>query len=217
MSREYGVEKCSEECGVTRFFDTTQRWWWHSRLPNPGYCDTCGTRVGIDERGPWREAMVPKEKFLAACYRMQDWGTWLAYQAAENGDEALCRSLFAQCGFGDLGEEWNWDCGRITEWLYNEFKYGWRQTGLLEAVEGERLLPVDADRALGEGPFAAMVPRAALEWLAGRAKGCPPVRLRESCPVSEMPEGATGEQCDAACMGCWTKAALKAAKGAADE
>ena len=60
MSREYGVEKCSEECGVTRFFDTTQRWWWHSRLPNPGYCDTCGTRVGIDERGPWREQMVPR-------------------------------------------------------------------------------------------------------------------------------------------------------------
>jgi hypothetical protein len=210
--REYGVTVCSEECGKTRFDDGWMVQCYKSAISFgvEFRCPHCGTRVGVDEDGPWREAMVPKEKFLAACYRMQDWGTWLAYQAAENGDEALCRSLFAQCGFGDLGEEWNWDCGRITEWLYNEFKYGWRQTGLLEAVEGERLLPVDADRALGEGPFAAMVPRAALEWLAGK-------RGWMGCPGEWDCEAWCDERCassDEEVAACWVRSALKAAEEA---
>jgi hypothetical protein len=65
--REYDVEVCSEECRWTEFRDgdwylpnreTGDAWRWTGDWPC--YCPKCGTRVGIDERGPWRERMVPR-------------------------------------------------------------------------------------------------------------------------------------------------------------
>jgi hypothetical protein len=67
--REYGVEVCSEECGETRIGLISVMYglhWWHEEIDTvivrggERFCPSCGTRVGIDERGPWREAMVPR-------------------------------------------------------------------------------------------------------------------------------------------------------------
>lgn len=68
MSREYDVTECSEECGLLVAGKAT----WYTadmavedivrdRHENgmDAYCPGCGTRIGIDERGPWREARVP--------------------------------------------------------------------------------------------------------------------------------------------------------------
>lgn len=65
--REYGVEKCV--CGnVTCIVDRGRALGWFMPTNDgrwdpgvgPFFCWKCGTRVGIDERGPWREAMVPR-------------------------------------------------------------------------------------------------------------------------------------------------------------
>lgn len=83
MMREYDVTECSEECGACQVEEIEARegepWrgWVFEKFavcmihpttrillnlagrPNGWHCPACGTRVGIDERGPWREHMVP--------------------------------------------------------------------------------------------------------------------------------------------------------------
>jgi hypothetical protein len=63
--REYGVTACSEECGLTVW--RSSYWLVKDDAGSGGvcygssfHCPKCGTRVGIDERGPWREQMVPR-------------------------------------------------------------------------------------------------------------------------------------------------------------
>jgi hypothetical protein len=67
--REYGVKVCSEECAVTAVetLGVTGDRIWTARQPevdeefsDVAYCPACGTKLGIDERGPWRERMVPR-------------------------------------------------------------------------------------------------------------------------------------------------------------
>ena len=63
--REYDVKVCGEECGRTVW--RSSYWLVKDDAGSGGdcygssfHCPKCGTRVGIDERGPWREAMVPR-------------------------------------------------------------------------------------------------------------------------------------------------------------
>lgn len=63
--REYGVTVCSEECGVARLDigDRCEAPYWFVQLEGRllvDFCPDCGTRVGIDEKGAWRAAMVPR-------------------------------------------------------------------------------------------------------------------------------------------------------------
>jgi len=67
--REYGVEKCSEECGVFVASKPSIHHMWTVAVTgklvamqgdDPSFCPHCNTKFGIDERGPWREAMVPR-------------------------------------------------------------------------------------------------------------------------------------------------------------
>jgi len=75
--REYGVDRCGEGCGTTRRWQhAPDEWrarlhhndplWKHVTYMRVAYCPACGTRVGIDERGPWRECMVPRAALIAA-------------------------------------------------------------------------------------------------------------------------------------------------------
>jgi hypothetical protein len=58
--REYGVGSC--ECGNVRIGGSMQDLWKDGGClrDDTFFCCSCGTRVGIDERGPWREQMVPR-------------------------------------------------------------------------------------------------------------------------------------------------------------
>lgn len=81
--REYGVTSCSEECGNTTLHGE------HDWVVfEDWFCPVCGTHVGIDERGPWREAMVPRAalEYVAKC--------WARYDPGEvNPDEAIAYAL----------------------------------------------------------------------------------------------------------------------------
>ena len=89
--REYGVRTCSEECGNTTLHG--EHGWFVfgvGLVENEAdwFCPVCGTRVGIDERGPWREAMVPRAalEYVAKC--------WARYDPGEvNPDEAIAYAL----------------------------------------------------------------------------------------------------------------------------
>jgi len=93
--REYGVEVCSEECGRTVLAAHDTHWiiWEFAgevmiSKGRAGYCPACGTRVGIDERGSWRESMVPRAalEYMAEC--------WGRYDPGEiNPDEAIAYAL----------------------------------------------------------------------------------------------------------------------------
>ncbi len=67
-TREYGVTECSEECRRFIASKPTIDWMWTvaqmGRLANtqgddPSFCAGCDSKFGIDERGPWRQRMVP--------------------------------------------------------------------------------------------------------------------------------------------------------------
>jgi hypothetical protein len=70
----------------------------------------------------------------------------------------------------------------------------------------------DAKLGINErGPWReAMVPRAALEWLAGISEGCAQV---SPCPAAVL----SYDKRDAACRECLMQAALKAAEEASDD
>jgi hypothetical protein len=87
--REYDVEVCSEECGRTKLQGHEKHWlvWQTVALTagivviskgSPGYCPACGTRVGIDERGHWRERMVPRSSL--------EWMMEFTSQCPENAE-----------------------------------------------------------------------------------------------------------------------------------
>lgn len=98
--REYGVEVCSEECGmlvVPPSYDSQYRgvMWTYMGSPVSAqlrYCPFCGTRVGVERREngsiAWREAMVPRAalEYVARC--------WARYDPGEvNPDEAIAYAL----------------------------------------------------------------------------------------------------------------------------
>lgn len=93
MSREYGVEKCAcGACKLVRDHSSLPWEWaaWGARKLN--YCPSCGTRVGIDERGPWREQMVPRAALEWLAKQMPDCPAVLDRRDAEGN--VVC---FGEC------------------------------------------------------------------------------------------------------------------------
>lgn len=151
--REYDVEKCA--CGACKLVsDHSSLPWewaaWGARKLN--YCPSCGTRVGIDERGPWREAMVSRAALMKLAWQYHAHVLLLCAS-----DEEIAES---------------------------------------EEVWLEHLAGVGIDGAALKAPEEAMVPREALEWLAGEmADFC------SCCGEDAIPQ-------------TWIVAALKAAEEA---
>jgi hypothetical protein len=81
MDREYGVNVCSEECGmlvVAPSYDMRYRGVMWTYMENPvgaelRYCPFCGTRVGVERREngsiAWREAMVPRAALMKLAWQ----------------------------------------------------------------------------------------------------------------------------------------------------
>lgn len=99
--REYGVEKCA--CGACKLVrdHSSLPWEWAAwGVRKLNYCPSCGTRVGTDERGPWREEMVPR----AALEWLADMSEGCAQVSpcpankplSDANKEALCRECLVQ-------------------------------------------------------------------------------------------------------------------------
>jgi len=109
--REYGVDRCfCKKCPCVAITDEVYlrridggyteevRYWqgrgeanYYEALASKhtiGFCIYCDAKLGIDERGPWREAMVPRAalEYVAGC--------WARYDPGEvNPDEAIAYAL----------------------------------------------------------------------------------------------------------------------------
>jgi len=89
--REYDVETCSEECGKFIASKPSIHHMWTVAVTgklvatqgdDPSFCPHCNTKFGIDERGPWREAMVSK---AALKWALEEWEERQSRECPDDG------------------------------------------------------------------------------------------------------------------------------------